>query len=81
LSGNVAEWVNEDPAMLWGSAASARWKISLRGPAFHDGTPASLAYDYERRMPGTKRLPVSGFRVVLEWQRSNQESPSTHRSP
>lgn len=81
LSGNVAEWVNDDPAMLWGSDSSARWKISLRGPGFHDGTPASLAYSYDRRMPANKRLPVSGFRVVLAWQADSPAEPSTRTSP
>lgn len=72
LSGNVAEWVNDDPSLVWGDVAAARRHIWLRGPAFHDGTPESLAYNYNRAMPGLKRLPVSGFRVVLEWQASTQ---------
>lgn len=76
LSGNVAEWVNDDPSLVWGDVAAARRNFWLRGPAFHDSTPENLTFNHNRIILGLKRLPISGFRVVLEWQSPSPASES-----
>ncbi|MGV3662803.1 MAG: bifunctional serine/threonine-protein kinase/formylglycine-generating enzyme family protein [Prosthecobacter sp.] len=60
ISGNVAEWTQDDPE---DDKAAA-----LRGPAFHDGTARMARYDHPRQRPNKARMPHIGFRVVLDWQ-------------
>lgn len=62
ISGNVTEWVSDD------AENSNEAAIRLRGPAFNDGTPASVSFGFVRALPNKMRLPNIGFRIVLDWQ-------------
>ena len=62
ISGNVTEWVSDD------AENNNEAAIRLRGPAFNDGTPASVSFGFVRALPNKMRLPNIGFRIVLDWQ-------------
>lgn len=67
ISGNVAEWVNDDPELEWPSGnARLRQSVRLRGPSYADGTAQAAAFGYSRMAPPLKRIPNAGFRMVLE---------------
>ena len=69
LSGNVTEWVNDPPRDAEpATMATGRYDVSLRGPAFNDGTSAALSFAYVRPSLPLKRIVNVGFRMVLEWQ-------------
>lgn len=67
MSGNVAEWVNDDPELQWADVQHrARQVLRARGPAYSDGTPETASFGYLRLVQPTKRVPNTGFRMVLE---------------
>ncbi|MCB1092186.1 MAG: SUMF1/EgtB/PvdO family nonheme iron enzyme [Verrucomicrobiae bacterium] len=54
LSGNVTEWVNDPPRDAEpATMATGRYDVSLRGPAFNDGTSAALSFAHVRPEAGT----------------------------
>lgn len=69
LSGNVSEWVNDNPGTALDDERSGR--SFLRGPAFGDGTAEKTSFAYLRRPLRGKRVPIAGFRVVLEYRSSD----------
>lgn len=71
LSGNITEWVNDNPAIVKPYTNDLRNNVWLRAAAFPDGTPDYLAFATIRPVPPGKRLPFSGFRVVLELKTGN----------
>ncbi len=66
ISGNVAEWVSDD------AETDSEAEVRLRGPAFHDGTPAAVNFGFFRALPNKMRLPNIGFRIVLDWQEEEE---------
>ncbi|MBL9115251.1 MAG: protein kinase [Verrucomicrobiaceae bacterium] len=67
MSGNVAEWVNDEPDLTWEQVPlRARHTLRARGPSYADGTPESAAFGYMRLVHPTKRVANTGFRMVLE---------------
>lgn len=67
ISGNMAEWVSDD------AENDNEAKVRLRGAAYHDGTPAAVNFGFPRALPNKMRLPVIGFRIVLDWQEDEEE--------
>jgi formylglycine-generating enzyme required for sulfatase activity len=68
VSGNVAEWVNDDSSIEVIQRFQARSHLSLRGPAYTYGRAEQLSFGFTRPAPPLARVPFAGFRVVLEWR-------------
>jgi serine/threonine protein kinase len=64
LAGNVAEWVCDTPE----GDPSALRDGTLRGPSYAAGTPERARLGHIVPAPRGVRLPMAGFRLVLEWQ-------------
>ena len=70
ISGNATEWISDDPDLLSSTVDEARRKVSLRGPAFNDGSPDHISFAYQRPVLPRKRMANAGIRMVLELEKA-----------
>lgn len=71
LSGNVAEWVQDDDENT--ATRPIRSQAKLRGPSARDGTLERATFAFDRPALYGQRLPFVGFRVVLELEEAALE--------
>lgn len=64
LSGNVTEWVVDHDENTADPFVQSEGK--LRGPNFSDGRPVFANFGHVRPVRLAARLPIAGFRIVLE---------------
>jgi serine/threonine protein kinase len=79
LSGNLSEWVNDDPSHELISRKKGRQQISLRGPSYIDGNPDTISYSQQPRNMPFKRMAHVGFRMVLEHAPPDAKFPTPEK--